>query len=193
MIENNQIREMEHAISQAPPPQDFSRPTYPHFSVEQKRLVRADGYNPMAGLHEVNGQHIPTWVPKYEKLNPILGGSDFAMNGQPQETETHRVWNTKPQKCSKCDNETALYWIDRFRYTTGYYCDTCHIDVPSTNSLLRLELDRKLPNHYISTDDGYVSDDPYWNTTPLYEPGRLTFLAAAMNTGKTTFTKRSRG
>ena len=178
---------MERAISQAPPPQDFSRPTYPHFSVEQKRLVRADGYNPMSGLHEVNGQHIPTWVPKYEKLNPILGGSDFAMNGQPQETETHRVWNTKPQKCRKCDNETALYWIDRFRYTTGYYCDTCHIDVPSTNSLLRLELNRKLANHHISTDTGYVSDDPYWDTTSLWEQGRLTFLAAAMNTGKTTY------
>ena len=178
---------MERAISQAPPPQDFSRPTYPHFSAEQKRLVRADGYNPIAGLHEVNGQHIPTWVPKYEKLNPVLGGSDFAMNGQPQETETHRVWNTKPQKCSKCDNETALYWIDRFRYTTGYYCDTCHIDVQPTNSLLRLELNRKFPNHYISTDDGYVSDDPYWNTTPLYEPGCFAFLAAAMNTGKTTY------
>ena len=177
---------MEHAISQAPPPQDFSRPTYPHFSVEQKRLVRADGYNPMAGYHEPNGQQIPVWVTKYEKLNPILGGSDFAMNGQPQETETHRVWNTTPQTCPHCERPTALYWIDRFRYQTGTYCDTCHKDVESINSLLRLELDRKLPNHYISTNDGYVSDDPYWDTTPLWEPRHLTFLAAAMNAGKTT-------
>ena len=181
---------MERAISHAPPPQDPSRPSYPHFSIEQKRLVRDDGLNPMAGYHEVNGQQIPVWVPKYEKLNPILGGSDFAMNGQPQETEVHRVWNTTPQTCPKCDTQTALYWIDRFRYTTGYYCDNCHEDVSPTNSLLRLELDRKLTNHYISINDGYVSDDPYWETTPLYAAGRLTFLAAAMNTGKTTYTNQ---
>ena len=178
---------IERALSQAPPPQDPSRPSYPHFSVEQKRLVRDDGYNPMAGYNEVNGQQIPVWVPKYEKLNPILGGSQFAMNGQPQETESHRVWNTTPQTCPNCNTETALYWIDRFRYFTGYYCDNCHKDVSPKNSLLRLELNRKLTNHHVSTDNRYVSNDPYWDTTSLWEKGRLTFLAAAMNTGKTTY------
>ena len=177
---------VERAISKAPPPQDPSRPSYPHFSAEHKRILRDDGLNPMAGYHEPNGQQIPVWVPKYEKLNPIFGSSDFAMNGQPQETEVHRVWNTTPQTCPHCERPTALYWIDRFKYQTGSYCDTCHKDVESINSLLRLELDRKLPNHYISTNDGYVSDDPYWDTTPLWEPGQLTFLAAAMNAGKTT-------
>ena len=177
---------MERAISQAPPPQDPSRPSYPHFSVEQKRLLRDDGLNPMAGYHEINGQQIPIWVPKYEKLNPLFQNNAFAMNGQPQETEVHRVWNTTPKICRHCDAPTALYWIDRFRYKTGFYCDTCHSDTP-INSLLHLELDRKLPNHYISTNDGYVSDDPYWGTTSLWKPGQLTFLAAAMNTGKTTY------
>ena len=178
---------IERALSQAPPPQDPSRPSYPHFSVEQKRLVRDDGYNPMAGYHDINDQQIPVWVPKYEKLNPILGGSQFAMNGQPQETESHRVWNTTPQTCPNCNTETALYWIDRFRYFTGYYCDNCHKDVSPKNSLLRLELNRKLANHHVSTDNRYVSNDPYWDTTSLWEKGRLTFLAAAMNTGKTTY------
>ena len=124
--------------------------------------------------------------PEIRETQPCFGNNDFAMNGQPQETEVHRVWNTTPQTCPKCNTPTALYWIDRFRYKTGFYCDTCHSDTP-INSLLRLELDRKLPNHYISTNNGYVSNDPYWNTTPLWEPGQLTFLAAAMNTGKTTF------
>ena len=178
---------VERAISKAPPPQDPSRPSYPHFSVEQKRLVRDDGLNPMAGYHEPNGQQIPVWVTKYEKLNGFLGDSNFAMNGQPQETEIHRVWNTTPQTCPNCETPTALYWIDRFRYTTGYYCDNCHKDVSPKNSLLRLELNRKLANHHVSTDKGYVADDPYWNTTPLWEQRRLTFLAAAMNTGKTTY------
>lgn len=178
---------IERAISQAPPPQDPSRPSHPHFSVEQKRLVRADGYNPMAGYHEIDGQQIPIWVPKYEKLNPLFQSNAFAMNGQPQEAEVHRVWNTMPQTCPNCETPTALYWIDRFRYTTGYYCDNCHKDVSPTNSLLRLELNRKLTNHHVSTNTGYVSDDPYWHTTPLYEARRLTFLAAAMNTGKTTY------
>ena len=181
-----ECRAIERAISQAPPPQDPSRPSYPHFSVEQKRLLRADGLNPMAGYHEINGQQIPTWVPKYERLNPLFQNNAFAMNGQPQETEVHRVWNTTPQMCPHCETPTALYWIDRFRYKTGFYCDTCHSDTP-TNSLLRLELDRKLPNHHVSTANGYVSDDPYWDTTSLWEPGQLTFLASAMNTGKTTF------
>ena len=179
-------RAIERAIEQAPPPQDPSRPSYPHFSVEQKRLVRDDGLNPMAGYHESNGEYIPTWIPKYEKLSPLLGGNAFTLNGQPQETEVHRVWNTTPQICPHCDTHTALYWIDRFRYRTGFYCDTCHSDTP-INSLLRFELDRKLPNHYTSTHDGYVANDPYWNTTPLWEPGQITFLAAAMNSGKTTF------
>ena len=178
---------IERAISQAPPPQDPSRPSYPHFSVEQKRLVRDDGLNPMAGYHEPNGRQIPVWVPKYEKLNPILGGSQFAMNGQPQETESHRVWNTTPQICPNCNTQTALYWIDRFRYFTGYYCDNCHKDVSPKNSLLRLELNRKLANHHVSTDNRYVSNDPYWDTTSLWEKGQLTCLAAAMNTGKTTY------
>ena len=181
-----ECRAIERAISQAPLPQDPSRPSYPHFSVEQKRLLRADGLNPMAGYHEINERQIPTWIPKYEKLNPAFGNNDFAMNGQPQETEVHRVWNTTPQMCPHCETPTALYWIDRFRYKTGFYCDACHSDTP-INSLLRLELDRKLPNHYISTNNGYVSDDPYWNTTPLWKTGQLTFLASAMNTGKTTF------
>ena len=178
---------IERAISQAPPPQDPSRPSYPHFSVEHKRLLRDDGLNPMAGYRQINDQQIPLWVPKYEKLNPLFQNNDFAMNGQPQETEVHRVWNTTPQTCPNCETPTALYWIDRFRYTTGYYCDNCHKDVSPKNSLLRLELNRKLANHHVSTDKGYVADDPYWNTTPLWEQRRLTFLAAAMNTGKTTY------
>ena len=180
-------RAIERAIAQAPPPQDPSRPSYPHFTAEQKRLLRADGLNPMAGYHEANGEYIPTWVPKYDKLSPLLGGNIFALNGQPQETEVHRVWNTTPQTCSKCGNNTALYWIDRFRLRSGYYCDTCHNDVTPNNSLLRLELERKLENHYISTHDDYVANDPYWDTTSLWKPGQFTFLAPAMNTGKTTY------
>ena len=60
---------VERAISKARAPQDPSRPSYPHFSAEHKRILRDDGLNPMAGYHEPNGQQIPVWVPKYEKLN----------------------------------------------------------------------------------------------------------------------------
>ena len=182
---------IERALSQAPPPQDPSRPSYPYFSVEQKQLIREDSLNPMSGYHEVNGRQIPVWVPKYEKLSTLFEKNAFVMNGQPQEAEVYRVWNTAPQTCPNCNTQTALYWIDRFRYMSGFYCDNCHRDVAPTNSLLRLELNRKLPNHYISTYDGYVSDDPYWERTPLWEPGRLTFLAAAMNTGKTTYSNKT--
>lgn len=181
---------IERALSQAPSPQDPSRPSYPYFSVEQRRLIRKDNLNPMAGYHEVNRRQIPVWVPKYEKLSPLFEKNAFVMNGQPQEAEVHRVWNTTPQTCPDCETQTALYWIDRFRYMSGLYCDNCHRDVAPTNSLLRLELDRKLANHHVSNAVGYVADDPYWETTPLWEPGRLTFLAAAMNTGKTTYSNK---
>ena len=179
--------EVQRLIANAPEPIPYTqtRPSFRHFSVEHKRLVRAEGLNPMASTHEVNGQEIPVWQPQYEKLSPLFGGSAFTMNGQPQATEKHRVWNTTLTACPDCHGN-ALYWIDLFRYQTGYYCDGCHKDRPRT-SLLHLELNRHLTGSFSSDFEGYLSEDPFWEDTALWENGRLTFLAASMNKGKTTF------
>ena len=179
--------EVERIIANAPDPEPvtyYPRPSQ-YFTPEHKRLIRAERLNPMADSHEVNSQQIPLWVTQYEKLNPLFGGCDFAMNGQPQEAEKHRVWNTAPKTCPECGGKT-LFWLDRFRYRTGYYCDTCHKDLPLT-SLLKLELNRHLAGSFTSRFEGYISDDPFWQTTPLWGRGRVTFLAASMNKGKTTF------
>ena len=177
---------LERTLANAPEPDRYGC-AYNHFTTEQKQLIRADGYDPMLQYHEVKDRIIPAWVPKYEKLNPLFPGSEFAMNGQPADAEKHRVYFSRPLKCDTCEKESALYWIDRFRHISGKYCDTCHKDLDPHNSLLRLELNRPLPQHYRSDSAGYVSDDPYWKTTPLWSCGRLTYLAAAMNTGKTTY------
>ena len=179
--------EVQRLIATAPEPIPYTqtRPSFRHFSVEHKRLVRAEGLNPMASTHEVNGQEIPVWQPQYEKLSPLFGGSAFTLNGQPQETEKHRVWNTTLTACPDCHGN-ALYWIDLFRYQTGYYCDGCHKDRPRT-SLLHLELTRHLTGSFSSDFEGYLSEDPFWKGTALWETGRITFLAASMNKGKTTF------
>lgn len=177
---------LERTLANAPEPNRYGC-AYNHFTTEQKQLIRADGYDPMLQYHEVKDRIIPAWVPKYEKLNPLFPGSEFAMNGQPADAEKHRVYFSRPLKCDTCEKESALYWIDRFRHISGKYCDTCHKDLDPHNSLLRLELNRPLTHHYISDDAGYVSDDPYWKTTPLWSRGRFTYLAAAMNTGKTTY------
>ena len=51
---------------------------------------------------------------------------------------------------------------------------------------MELELNRKLANSVVSDFDGYLGDDPEFQDFRLWQPGILTYLGAAMATGKTT-------
>ena len=67
----------------------------------------------------------------------------------------------------------------------GFYCEGCQIDFP-LGSYLELELNRKLPNSIVSDFDGYLGNDPEFQDFRLWQPGILTYMGAAMATGKTT-------
>ena len=116
-------------------------------------------------------------------MHPLTG--EFALNGQPAEVETRRVWHSQFTQCDKCGGLTAK-WIDRYHLTSGKYCNDCHKDYP-IGSYLEYELNRKLPNSIIShSDTQYLGEDPEFADFRLWEPGTLTYLGAAMGTGKST-------
>ena len=174
--------DVERLIAQAPIGINYP-PSYRHFTPEQRALVTDDGHDPYASYAPSHSGRKPIWVPQYAKLYPATG--HFALNGQPPETEQHRVWNTLIQSCPTCRKTARAYWIDRFRLVSGLYCDHCHSDL-QTNSFLSMELQRRLPNAYESDFAGYIADDPFLIETPLWKPGQVMFLGAAMNKGKTT-------
>lgn len=163
-------------------------PSYRHFTPEDRLLIRACNHDPYASYTtRADGTRQPVWTSKYQYLYETTG--QFALNGQPPETEKHRVYNTLFKRCSKCGGNTTS-WIDRFRLIAGEYCDNCHQDT-WLNSYLNVELHRKIRGAVISDEGGgYVSDDPVWSDYTLWQPRQLTQLGAAMNTGKTTFVKR---
>ena len=166
-------------LNAAPPIETRERPSYRHFSPEERQVVKdVLSQCPDAGWH---GQ-TPVWTPKYEYIYPIT--KEFALNGQPSEVEKRRVWNTMFGKCDICGAKTAQ-WIDTYLLTAGVYCDGCHKDSP-LGSYLELELNRKLPNSTISEYQGFLGDDPEFADFRLWEPGTLTHLGAAMSTGKST-------
>ena len=174
---------IQRAISNAPPIEVRHTASFRHFTPEEKIAIRAMNEDPDAGWIPAGDKNIPAWIPKYQNLHGLTG--EFALNGQPAEVERRRVWLSQFTTCDHCGS-IAAKWIDRFLITTGKYCDSCHKDYP-IGSYLEYELHRKLPNSVISTSDArYLSDDPEFANFRLWEPGVLTYLAAAMGTGKST-------
>ena len=167
-------------IAQAPPVDIRNTPSFRHFTTEEKTIIRAFLHeDPDAGWID----KIPAWITKYEKLQPLTG--QFALNGQPPEVEKRRVWHSQFTECNACGGLTAK-WIDRYHLTSGKYCNDCHKDFP-IGSYLEYELNRKLPNAIIShSDAAYLGEDPEFEDFRLWEPGTLTYLGAAMGTGKST-------
>ena len=166
-------------IEQAPPPIKIHTPSYQYWTPEERIVVsEVLGLYPDAEWHEST----PAYATKYENLHKMTG--EFAMNGQPQEVETRRIWSTQFGRCEKCGDVTAD-WVDRYHLTAGRYCNTCHTDTP-IGSYLEWELERKLPNSIVSGYQGFLGDDPEFADFRLWQPGTLTHLAAAMSTGKST-------
>ena len=166
-------------LNSAPPIEVNEKPSYRHFSPEERQVVRdVLGVDPDAGWHGKT----PVFTTRYEYLHPLT--NNFALNGQPSEVENRRVWNTQCGKCDICGAVTAQ-WIDTYLLTAGVYCDGCHKDYP-LGSYLELELNRKLPNSIVSEYQGFLGDDPEFADFRLWEPGTLTHLGAAMSTGKST-------
>ena len=167
-------------IAEAPVFQDSYKQSFRHFTPEENTVIRTFLHeDPDAGWIE----SIPAWITKYEKLHPLTG--EFALNGQPAEVEKRRVWHSQFTRCDECGGITAK-WIDRYHLTSGKYCNDCHKDYP-IGSYLEYELNRKLPNAIISNNDAtYLGEDPEFADFRLWEPGTLTYLGAAMGTGKST-------
>ena len=166
-------------IERAPPVEVRERPSFRHFSKEEREVVRGVlSLCPDAGWH---GQ-IPIFTTRYEYLHPLT--QKFKLNGQPSEVEKRRVWSTLFGNCEICGAVTAK-WVDRYLLTAGLYCDGCHKDYP-LGSFLELELSRKLENSIESDYHGFLGDDPEFLDFRLWEPGMMTHLGAGMSTGKST-------
>ena len=171
-------------IANAPVLETPPQPSVKYFSQEEKIVIRHFlNEDPNAGWIPAGEKNIPAWVLKYNQLHPATG--EFALNGQPAEVEKRRAWHTQFSRCPECGG-IAAKWVNRYHLTTGIYCNDCHKDFP-LGSYLEYELNRKLPNSIITTSDAkYLGDDPEYADFRLLEPGTLTYLAAAMGTGKTT-------
>ena len=166
-------------IENAPPPVDIHTRSFPHWTPEERIVVKEMlGLSPDAGWNE----GVPAFATRYENLHKITG--EFALNGQSSEIEKRRVWSTQFGKCEKCGDITAD-WVDRYHLTAGRYCNSCHADTP-LGSYLEWELARKLPNSIISEYQGYLGDDPEFQDFRLWQPEMLTHLGAGMSTGKST-------
>ena len=172
------------AIKQAPIFEDRHKQSFKHFTPEERTVIREVlQETPDAGWILTGNKNIPAWITKYERLHNLIG--EFALNGQPAEVEKRRVWHSQFTQCDKCGG-IAAKWIDRYLLTAGTYCDPCHKDTVQ-GSYLDYELNRKLPNSIISTNDAqFLGDDADFADFRLWEPGTLTYLGAAMGTGKST-------
>ena len=103
-------------------------------------------------------------------------------NGQPPEAERRRLYNDLFRgTCDTCQGKT-LAWIDKYRLTAGYHCESCHHEIVK-GSWLKYQLGRKPNNSDSFEPGGYLADD--LADTPLHLPGKITFIATAMGTGKT--------
>ena len=166
-------------LNSAPPIEVRERPSFPHFSPEERAVVdEVLGISPDAGWQ----RQTPIFTTRYEYLHPLT--EKFKLNGQPSEVEKRRVWSTLFGNCEDCGAVTAR-WVDRYFLTAGFYCDGCHKDY-HLGSYLELELNRKLPNSIESDYQGFLGDDPEFANIELWVPGTLTHLGAGMSTGKST-------
>lgn len=157
-----------------------TQPSFPWFSPEEKQLWRTIGQNPNAGW---DTQGIPAFTTSYLHLEKMTG--EFPDNGQPKEVNRRRIWSTLLIQCDHCDGLVAAHWVDRWALIAGYYCDACHKDYP-ISSYLERELRRKPSDSVVSGYTGYLSDNPDFQAFSLWEPGKITYLGAAMGQGKTT-------
>lgn len=180
LIDADASESIERIIENAPPPIDIHTPSFPHWTPEERIVVKEIlGLSPDAGWKP---EGVPAFATRYENLHKITG--EFTLNGQPSEIEKRRVWSTEFGKCEKCGDVTAD-WVDRYHLTAGRYCTSCHTDTP-LGSYLEWELARKLPNSIISEYQGYLGDDPEFQDFRLWQPEMLTHLGAGMSTGKST-------
>jgi len=132
-------------------------------------------------------------TPEHKELSRHVLGIDSAYgwqpgypwasrNGQPPEAEKRRLYNELCRgKCDSCGGKT-LAWMDSHRLSAGYHCESCHRDAEK-GSWLKLQLERKPANSVTFDLDGYLAHNLL--DTPLHAPGKITFIAAAMGTGKT--------
>ena len=179
IIRRGQDNSVAKLIEDAPPVEVRESPSFPHFSDEERRVVEEIlNASPDAGWHG----EVPCWTTNYEHLYSFT--NHFATNGQPDAIMKRRVWWTLFEKCPICEAPIAK-WVDRWMLKAGFYCEGCQIDFP-LGSYLELELNRKLPNSIVSDFDGYLGDDPEFQDFRLWQPGILTYMGAAMATGKTT-------
>ena len=179
IIRRGQDNSVAKLIEDAPPVEVRERPSFPHFTVEERRIVEEIlNVSPDAGWHG----EVPCWTTNYEHLYPFT--NHFVANGQPDAIMKHRVWWTLFEKCPICEAPIAK-WVDRWMLKAGFLCQGCHID-SVLGSYLELELNRKLSNSIVSDFDGYLGKDPEFQDFRLWQPGMLTYIGAAMATGKTT-------
>ena len=155
-------------------------PSFKHFTREEELLWQELGKNPTAGW-DTNG--IPAFTTSYLHLEKLTG--EFPDNGQPPEVNQRRIWSTFLIQCEICGGLVAAHWVDRWELIAGYYCDTCHKDYPLT-SYLSYELNRKPYDSIVSEHRCYLSENPDFQSFPLWVPGKITYLGSAMGQGKTT-------
>ena len=179
IVRRGQDNSVAKFIEDAPPVEVRERPSFPHFTVEDRKLIEEVlNVSPDAGWHG----EVPCWTTNYKHLYPFT--NHFVTNGQPDAIMKRRVWCTLFEKCPICGASIAK-WVDRWMLKAGFYCEGCQIDFP-LGSYLELELNRKLPNSIVSDFDGYLGNDPEFQDFRLWQPGILTYMGAAMATGKTT-------
>ena len=155
-------------------------PSFKHFTREEELLWQVLGKNPMDGW---DADGIPAFTTSYLHLEKLTG--EFPDNGQPPEVNRRRMWSTLLTQCEICGGLVAAHWVDRWELTAGYYCDACHKDYP-ISSYLERELRRKPSDSVVSGYTGYLSNNPDFQAFSLWEPGKITYLGAAMGQGKTT-------
>ena len=179
IVRRGQDNSVAKLIEDAPPVEVRERPSFPHFSIEEREVIeKVLNISPDAGWHG----EVPCWTTNYKHLYPFT--NHFVTNGQPDDIMKRRVWWTLFEKCPICEASIAK-WVDRWMLKAGFYCEGCHIDFP-LGSYLELELNRKLPNSIVSDFGGYLGKDPEFQDFRLWQPGILTYMGAAMATGKTT-------
>lgn len=161
-----------------PIPDNHQQPSFPYHTPEEHLLWQQIGIDPNAGW---NSDGIPAFTTNYRNLEPFTG--EFPNNGQPPEVNKRRNWSTAIFRCDHCGS-TAAYWIDRWEFRQGYYCDGCHADHKGT-SYLAYELNRKPCDATISNFTGYIANDPLLKDEALWGHG-IFHLGAPMGSGKTT-------
>lgn len=161
-------------------------PAYQYWTPEQRIICEKMLFrDPDEGWHIApTGVWIPAFTTKFSHLHHMTNLDCFKMNGQPPEILKNRIFATQPTICPKC-HYTAALSIDRNRLTTHNWCPKCHTD-RKTGSYLDYELNRKVENAVISKYQGFLGDNPDFQHWEVFRSGLLTYLGAAMATGKTT-------